>query len=912
MATAVFGRDATLDEAWRRLAAGTPVLVEGPAGIGKTAVWRALAGRARAEGWLVLACAPTETERALPYAALADLLRPCAHLVAGLPPPQRVAAEVILLAAATGEAIDERAVGAATRSLLAGALAGPAKVLVAVDDAPWLDPPSARALRFALRRLVPRPALLACSRTDGAGPAATPLGLDTGPAGDDLERVTLAPLGVGALHHTLRQRLGRTLSRPLLARIAGDAGGNPLLAIELARAVLRLPEPPRPGDDLPVVASIQQLLADLLRSLPADSRDAVRLASLLAVPTLDDLVAAGTSAAAFDPAEEAGLLTVDATGLVFAHPAYAAAVRAGIPAGIRRRLHRRLAAAVTDPDERARQLARCTDATDAAVAAELAAAAGRQRARGAPDLAAGLYEQAARLTPPEAPVDRDGRRLAAAHCLFDSGDYATADTAAATVAAAGTGELRAEALLLRAVVAWSSDDLAGAVTYAGRGLSAVPADSRTAGQLHAHLSLFNDAPQGGRRHARAALSILSAGGDRELVCAALLQLFFHEVRAGLPPRPELVDRALELEDGHPSRLSGTIPAIWWKAVDDHTRARARLHDMRRYASARGDEPLLHEVLCHLGETELFAGRFAAAAEHIAAARDLGDQVGSGLVGETWLAATLAACRGELDGARLVAEAGLRHADRLDDPWARRIHTQLRAFVALSTGRMADAAAAYGHLARMLAGEGIAEPIALRFEPDWIEACVGAGALDEARVALDRLAGRHSRLPRPWTSLGLARSRVLLAGATGGDVAAALAELQAARDGVPADVLPLDRARCLLVAGLAHRRARRKREAREALESAVTEFVAMGAGAFAERARAELARVGERVAAPTELTATELRVARLAASGRTNRVIADTLFISPKTVEANLARAYRKLGISSRAQLGAAMARLPEG
>ncbi|PSK67169.1 putative HTH-type transcriptional regulator [Micromonospora sp. MH33] len=126
--------------------------------------------------------------------------------------------------------------------------------------------------------------------------------------------------------------------------------------------------------------------------------------------------------------------------------------------------------------------------------------------------------------------------------------------------------------------------------------------------------------------------------------------------------------------------------------------------------------------------------------------------------------------------------------------------------------------------------------------------------------------------------------------------------------MPADVLPLDRARCLLVAGRACRRARRRREAREALEAAVTEFTALGAVAFAERAQAELARIGRRAPTATALTATEERVARLAAGGRTNRAIADELFISPKTVEANLARVYRKLGISTRAELGAAMGR----
>jgi DNA-binding CsgD family transcriptional regulator len=95
-----------------------------------------------------------------------------------------------------------------------------------------------------------------------------------------------------------------------------------------------------------------------------------------------------------------------------------------------------------------------------------------------------------------------------------------------------------------------------------------------------------------------------------------------------------------------------------------------------------------------------------------------------------------------------------------------------------------------------------------------------------------------------------------------------------------------------------------------LHAAAAEFAAIGAAAFAERAGAELARIGGRPPAPFHLTPTEERVARLAASGRTNRAIADELFVSPKTVEANLARAYRKLGISTRAELGAAMAAPP--
>ena len=99
-----------------------------------------------------------------------------------------------------------------------------------------------------------------------------------------------------------------------------------------------------------------------------------------------------------------------------------------------------------------------------------------------------------------------------------------------------------------------------------------------------------------------------------------------------------------------------------------------------------------------------------------------------------------------------------------------------------------------------------------------------------------------------------------------------------------------------------------RAAKEHLQRALGIFGSLSAPPWAERARAELSRIGLRPPAPLTLTATEQRVAALAASGHTNRQVAQALFLSPKTVEANLARIYRKLGISSRAQLGAAMAR----
>ncbi|NJP44405.1 helix-turn-helix transcriptional regulator [Streptomyces sp. PRB2-1] len=495
---------------------------------------------------------------------------------------------------------------------------------------------------------------------------------------------------------------------------------------------------------------------------------------------------------------------------------------------------------------------------------------------------------------------------------FAAGGLESAEVPHPGGGAAGAGDgVRAEALLLRAEVAWSADEpLAVAAQTAEQALRCAPAGSAQAGRIHAYLSLFHDTPELAQRHAEAACALLGGASpqDAELLSGSLLQLFFHEVRGGRPPRRELLDRALALEDGRPSWLGGTIPAIWWRSIDEHDKARARLHAMLERAVAAGDEPGQHELLAHLGETELVAGRYDDAARALAGARELGEQLGTGLVGETWLLGLLDAHRGELAAARAVAEAGLRRAEAVGDPWARRIHLALSAFTALSEGRTDDAAADYRALAAEADAAGLAEPLSQRFEPDWIEACAAAGDLATARRVLRRLAERHERLPRPWTTLGLARSRALLAAASGEDTAAPADALEEARARVPAHVVPLDRARCLLVAGVVHRRARRRRAARTALEQAAAEFAAIGAAAFERRARAELARTGGRAPASEALTATEERVAALAAAGRTNRAIADALFISPKTVEANLARVYRKLGISRRAELGAALSR----
>ncbi len=175
-------------------------------------------------------------------------------------------------------------------------------------------------------------------------------------------------------------------------------------------------------------------------------------------------------------------------------------------------------------------------------------------------------------------------------------------------------------------------------------------------------------------------------------------------------------------------------------------------------------------------------------------------------------------------------------------------------------------------------------------------------LNRAQLVLAPLEERRERLPRRDVSTTLRRRALALA--AGGDLVAALATVEQAVEHPTGHELPFELARALLLKGQLHRRAKQKRAARQALTDALEIFERLGAPAWAERVHAELSRVSPRPAGRDDLTSTEARVAELAGTGMTNREVAEAAFISPKTVEANLSRVYRKLGIRSRAELGA--------
>ena len=220
----------------------------------------------------------------------------------------------------------------------------------------------------------------------------------------------------------------------------------------------------------------------------------------------------------------------------------------------------------------------------------------------------------------------------------------------------------------------------------------------------------------------------------------------------------------------------------------------------------------------------------------------------------------------------------------------------------------DSAAAVDRLAPLALGTiaaGLLEPAAggLLLAGDAAEALIAAKRTSEAAVIVDWLEARGEALDRTWAIAVGARCRGLLLSASGDLAGAELAAERAVEvhERLP---MPIERGRSLLALGRIRRRRRRRRAAKAALDEALAIFEQVGSPPWVEQASAELACLGLEPGSGEHLTPSEERVARLAASGLTNAAVAAMLLVSPKTVEAQLARAYRKLGIHSRAQLGA--------
>jgi DNA-binding CsgD family transcriptional regulator len=360
--------------------------------------------------------------------------------------------------------------------------------------------------------------------------------------------------------------------------------------------------------------------------------------------------------------------------------------------------------------------------------------------------------------------------------------------------------------------------------------------------------------------------------------------------------------ALELERAEPPRDVDDrlvfLLGVWSRYVDDYSRARSQLEEAQRVAREEGDDASLVNILFNRMAVELGAGEWAKADEIAHELGETAEQLSLANIGDAWIA-YLDAHRGRLDAVRNAFARADRRDAFLDMLYLR----------ALGTAELGSGLheAADDHLSRALErleAMGVGEPAIWRIDGDAIEAALGVGKPDRARTLLARFEERAERSRIPWSLAVSARCRGLLYAAEG-DLVLASEALEQAADEHRRCPVPFENARTLLAHGRVLRRRKQRRRARELLERARSIFAELGADAWADQVDEELRRIPTR-RAPDELSATELRIARLAADGLSNRVIAERAFVSVKTVETNLKRAYRKLGISSRAQLARAL------
>lgn len=898
------------------------LLLEGEAGVGKSILWRAAVGAARQRAIDVVSCAPAAVEQALSFVALRDLMGglPDEDLDR-LPPPQRSALGAALLRLAADEAVDPGALGVALTAVLRRR-ADERPILLAIDDSQWLDPPSARALAFALRRLGDARVGVLVTRRSGEE---APFFEETAEIlGGSADRIRLGPISFGALHHLLTIRTGHRFSRPVVARIERASGGNPMTAIEIARALLETgaDEPP-PGQDLPVPERLRDLLGARLARLAPRTRAMLLLAGALSHPTTalvtraDDDADAAAVQDALAEAETAGIVAIDDGRVRFSHPLFASVVQAAASAATMRAVHSRLGAVVEGAEERAHHLALAATDEDADLADQLETAGSQTYHGGAPDLGADLLARARALTPAPDLNARARRAVLEAEARLEAGDLAGSGAVLeAAQAWMAPGPRRAEALMLLGTVQ-SYLDRSNAVATLELALPDAADDPTLRGRIHSRLALFSDDADTIRAHGREAVALIDPAVNPSGLAFATFGLFFADVQAGSPPDLAAFDAALAIEPDVPTWEASTIPALWWKYTDRYDLARARLGRHLQWARDSGDESSDADLYAHVAELELFAGRWAAADESATRSIEAAEQMGQLTPSPSHrIRALVDAHLGRLEQAIAAAEAGAA-ACRDDDPELEAMYLDVLGTARLAAGSAGAAAEAFDRMQTLVDTLGIREPLRHRTEPDHIEALVASGAADatgRAGEVLGRLERRNVVVPRPSIAAALPRSRALVR-AAGGDVegaAVALAEALdteavAARAREPAAGDVFAEARALLVLGRLERRLGHRRAAGERLDRAVVLLDALPAPAWASQARQEIDRLGRRHGAGEELTPAETRVVELIASGLTNRAVAERLVLSPKTVEAHLARAYAKLRIRSRAELGRRMA-----
>jgi DNA-binding CsgD family transcriptional regulator len=895
---------------------GTSALVlEGEAGMGKTTLWSAGIQEAEMSDVRVLRSLPAESESALSFAGVGDLLDSVLdEALAPLPAGQRRAlSRALVLDDDEGPTPDPHAVGVALLNALR-ALAEVRPLLVSVDDVQWLDAASSGALGYAARRLREERVGVLLSRRSGLD---SPLlaELRRSLPAERYTSVEVGPLEVGALNHVVQEHLGILLPRPLLAEVHQASGGNPFYALEIVRMLKRADVSVEAGQPLPVPDSLHELVHGRVLALPTESREFLLAAAAHAHPTVSITEEASgvVRGVGLTPALEARIVELDGERIRFTHPLLAAGAYETADPPRRKEIHARLAELLEDPEARAWQLAACHDEPDESVATALEAASANARARGAPRPAALLLDGAAELTSLDRPHERTRRRVEAAFLHFESGDSRRAEAQLRDVIAPllpGDERARALVVLARIRLYEAPDEARELFEQVIREDEGDPQTLLLAREGAAACSLWTfERLEESLRHSEVALALATELGDDALVGDVLTTRAPVETLLAKSTALATGERALSLQRAT-TRLriqDQTLVALAevWTWVDEHERARQALVDLMAVARDLGDENARPWLLCLLGEAERALGNLEYAHEIARDAREAAEQSGQPLLAGLALALEghVLAQLGRSDKARDVA----RHVSGVVlGMSAELVASAALGHVELSSGAASAAAALLERPVAFVRAEGIVEPGAIRFVTDLIEALVELGRTVEALELLDWYEGNARLLERVSALANCARCRGLLAAQAGAldDARSAYAEALEWHQQVE---LPLDRGRTLLALGAAQRRAKRRREARETLEEALSVFERIGAALWAERARAELKRISGRAATPGALTPSEERVAALVAEGKTNREVAAALFLSERTVEGHLSHVFGKLGIKHRAEVAPALA-----
>jgi DNA-binding CsgD family transcriptional regulator len=904
----VIGRRDELDAAENllRLLEGGPaaLVLEGPAGIGKTRLWAEMVGRAEACGVVVLTTRPNAADARLVFAGLGDLFRAHGELIAQLPEPQARALAGALRLEPSDDGLDAGALAAgALGTLVSLAASGP--VLVAVDDAQWLDPETEGLLAFALRRVGAMPVgLLATVRL--AVDEREPRELVAALPDDRVVRRIVGPLTVGALHELVSIEIG-SVSRPTLLRLHEASGGNPLYALALARELAVSGHEPQAGEPLAVPSTLERLMEERLGSVDDDVRGTLLSVALLNRPR-EHVVAAALGDAdrpAHDLqlAEDAGLVAIEHDEIRFAHPLLASVLVGSTPERKRRDAHRRLASAAESPEERIHHLALATSPPNAAVASALDDAAAAARARSAPAAAAELADQALALTPPADRRALFDRRLQAGKLHHEAASSVRArELLSAAVACAATGPERAAARLQLALATTHNTET---IVLLREAAAETEAESGLRAEILAVLGeMLPDIEGEGSNDSAFANAVALSEDDPDLDrrVRVLCWVAWGRTLGSGTLDSQLLERALELAQGSAERevvALTTYGALLSHALDIEP---ARAHLSRVRAMAAGvDDASLAEALEGLGFVEWAAGNWEEAADLTEQSSRLAAQLGAEnqeceALGKR---ALVAACRGEVDAVRAYAERSIELAALTGNVGH---HIPGLAMLALSLERYQEA---YDWVSPYLERKAKRGP---RFPyikvPMAIEALAHLERTPEALDHLQRFEEEANHSQVPWACASAARCRGILEAAAG-NLIEAEALLADAVEGSRSTGMPFELGQSLLVLGTVKRRLRRKLAARETLEEARLVFETLGAPIWSARTETELRRIGGRSAtAGVELSEMESQIAVLVRRGQTNDEVAGALQISSKTVEWNLSKIYRKLGVRSRTELAA--------